>query len=115
MVLVYWMLVVANGTAFATLAVGWWAVPVVSLVGAAFAPRRSLPIFSVPLGAAMGWGALLARSARAEGFESLTAALAEVLPVRLRGLVALTIGFPLILALGSALVGGALRRNPSPR
>ncbi len=115
MILTYWMLVVANGTAFATLAVGWWAVPVVSLVGAIFAPRRSLPLLSVPLGAALGWSALLARSARADGFETLTAALAQILPVRLRGMVALTIAFPLILALGAALVGGAIRRNPSPR
>jgi hypothetical protein len=112
MIFAYWLLVIANGTAFATLAAGWWAVPVVSLVGALFAPRRSLPLLSVPLGAAVGWAVLLARSARAEGFGTLTAALEQTLPVRLRGLLALTIGFPLLLALGSALIGGALRRNP---
>ena len=115
MILSYWILVLANGTAFATLAVGWWAVPVVSLVGAIFAPRRSVPLLSVPLGAGLGWAALLARSARADGFETLTATLAQVLPIPLRGVVALTIAFPLLLALGAALLGGAFRRNPSPR
>ncbi len=115
MVLCYWILVLANGTAFATLAAGWWAIPVVSLVGAIFAPRRSVPLVSVPLGAALGWATLLLRSARADGFETLAGALAQVLPVPLRGVVAVTIAFPLVLALGAALVGGALRRNPSPR
>lgn len=112
MIPAYWLLVVANGTAFATLAVGWWAVPIVSLAGALFAPRGSRPLLAVPLGAAVGWGALFARAARADGFDVLTGTLARILPVPLRGVVALTIAFPLVLALGAALLGGAIRRDP---
>jgi hypothetical protein len=115
MVVCYWILVLANGTAFATLAAGWWSIPVVSLVGAILAPRRSMPLLSIPIGAALGWGALLLRSARADGFETLTATMVQVLPVPLRGVVAVTIAFPLVLALGAALLGSAFRRNPTLR
>jgi len=115
MIPLYWILVLANAAAFGTLAVGWWAVPVVALAGGAFAPRGSRPILSVPLGAAAGWGALLLRSARAEAFPRLTQLLTKVLPISPAALVVATIGLAVALALGAALVGAALRRSsPQP-
>lgn len=111
MIAVYWLLVVANGVAFGTLAVGWWAVPVVSLVGALAAPRGAKPLLSVPLGALGGWAALLIRSARADGFDRLTQVVAELIPLPIAGLVAVTLAFPLVISLGAALIGGAWRRR----
>lgn len=113
MVLIYWMLVLANAAGFGTLAVGWWAVPVVALVGASFAPRGSKPLLSVPLGCAVGWGALLLRSARADSFADLTALIGQLFPVPPAGLAAASIGLALVLALGAALIGAGLRRTGS--
>ena len=113
MVLLYWMLVLANAAGFGTLAVGWWAVIVVALVGSAIAPRGSRPVLSVPLGCAIGWAALLVRSSRAESFPDLEALLARLLPVPVPSLGAATIALGLLLGLGSALLGAAVRR-PRP-
>lgn len=113
MVIVYWMLVLANAAGFGTLAVGWWALPVVALVGVLFAPRGARPLISVPLGCAVGWAALLLRSARADSFPTLTAILADVLPIPPVALAAATIGLALVLAIGAALVGHAVRRPRS--
>ena len=113
MVLIYWMLVLANAAGFGTLAVGWWAVIVVALFGSAVAPRGSKPVLSVPLGCAIGWAALLVRSARTESFPDLEALLARILPVSVPSLGAATIAFGLLLALGSTLLGAAVRRTRS--
>jgi hypothetical protein len=109
MVLLYWTLVLANAAAFGTLAVGWWAVPIVALVGAAFSPRGAKPIISVPLGCALGWTVLLLRSARAETFPTLVDAVGRVVPTSGRWLLVATVGLGLVLALGAALLGAALR------
>ena len=109
MVILYWMLVLANGVAFGTLAVGWYAVPVIGLVGAWFAPRRSGPLITVPAGCVLGWGCLLLRSARADGFPALLAMLGKLLPVPPGALLGATLGLALLLGLGAALLGAALR------
>jgi len=115
MVPLYWTLVLADAAGFGTMAVGWWAVPVVALAGALFAPRGARPLITIPLGCALGWGALLLRSALAGSFSNLTAILAEILPVRPAALGAATIGLATVLAFGAALLGVAIRRPPSPR
>ena len=111
MVLIYWTLVLAAAVGYGTLAVGWWAIPVVALVGAAMAPRRSMPLLSVPLGCVLGWGALLLRSARASAFPELVDALARVLPVSPGVLLAATFLLAMLLAVGASLLGVALRRD----
>ncbi len=113
MVLVYWMLVVANGVAFGTLAAGWYAVPVVGLVGALFAPRRSRPLLTVPVGCLLGWAGLLLRSARADGFPALVAMLGKLFPISPPVLAGATLGLALLLGLGAACLGVALRRPVS--
>ena len=110
MVTTYWILVLANGVAFGTLAAGWYAVPVVALAGAWFAPRRSRPLIAVPVGSVLGWGSLLLRSARADGFPALLEILGKVLPVPPAVLIGASLGLALLLGLGAALVGTALRR-----
>ena len=113
MVMMYWMLVLANGVAFGTLAVGWYAVPVVALVGAWFAPQRSRPLITVPIGSVLGWGGLLLRSARADGFPPLLDLLGKLLPVPPTVLIGASLGLALLLGLGAAFVGAALRRPPA--
>lgn len=110
MVMVYWMLVVADGVAFGTLAAGWYAVPVIGLVGALFAPRRSRPLFTVPAGCVLGWAGLLLRSARADGFPALVAMVGKLVPIAPPALVGATLGLALLLGLGAAGLGVALRR-----
>lgn len=110
MVVAYWMLVLANGVAFGTLAAGWYAVPVVALIGAWAAPHRSVPLISVPLGCMLGWGCLLLRSARADGFSALLDILARLLPVKPPVLIAASLGLALLFGLSSALVAAGLRK-----
>ena len=114
MVMAYWMLVVANAVAFGTLAAGWYAVPVVALCGSWFAPRSSRPLLTVPAGCVVAWGALLLRSARAETFPAFLEMLGKLLPVPPAALIGASLGLVLVLGLGAALFGAALRR-PSAR
>ena len=107
--MIYWMLVLANGVAFGTLAAGWYAVPVIALVGAWFAPRRSAPLITVPAGCVLGWSALLLRSARADAFPALLEMLQKLLPVPPAALIGAALGLALLLGLGAALVATALR------
>ena len=111
MVVLYWMLVLANASGWGTLLAGWVAVPVVSLAGAWLAPKAARPLFSVPAGAVLGWVALLALDARAPGFKALTELLGRLLPVGPPVAAAATLGLALVLALGAALIGGAFRRE----
>ncbi len=110
MVALYWTLVVANASAFGTLALGWYVIPFVALLSAWWAPRSSRPLMSVPLGTALGWGGLLLRSARSDQFPALLAVLRKLLPVEPPVLVGGSLGLALLLGLGAAMVGAALRR-----
>ncbi len=111
--MIYWILVIANGVAFGTLAAGWFAVPVVGLAGALFAPKGSRPLFAVPAGCVLGWAALLLRSARADGFPALAAVLEKVLPIPLPATIGATLGLALLLGIGAACLGVALRPSQS--
>jgi hypothetical protein len=114
MVMLYWVLVAANAVGFATAVAGWWTVVPVCLLAAALAPRGARPLGSIPLGAALGWGVLLARSARAERFDTLTAAMATLIPLPLPALLAATVGLAATLALGATVLVSAFRRPTSP-
>lgn len=111
MVVFYWVLVMANAAGWGTLAAGWIAVPVVALAGAWLAPKSSRPLLSVPAGAVLGWGALLVLDARAPGFHALLDVLGRLLPVRPPVVAGATLGLALVLSLGAALIGTALRRR----
>lgn len=112
MMIVFWILAVANAVGFGTFLTGWWIVAPISLLAAAVAPRDGRPLLSIPLGAALGWAALLARSARAAGFETLTTAMASLLPLSPPVLMAITVALAASMALGAALLVGAFRRSP---
>ncbi len=111
MVPLYWMLVLANAAGWGTLVAGWVAVPVVAIVGAWLAPKAARPLISVPAGAVLGWAALLALDARAEGFTRLLDVLGRLLPVQPPVVAAATLGLALVLALGGALAGAAFHKD----
>ena len=110
MIALFWTLVVAGATGYATWAVGWLAVPVVAVVTGWLAPRGARPLGSVPLGVALGWALLLARAARASGFSRLAGRLMALIPVSLATLAGATLVLGFILGLGGVLVGQGLRR-----
>lgn len=114
MVMLYWLLVVANAVGFSTVLAGWWTVVPICLLAAALAPRGARPLGSIPLGAALGWTVLLIRSARAERFDTLTAAIAKLIPLSIPALVGVTIGFVVVCAFGAVLFVGAFRRPTPP-
>jgi len=112
MMVFFWLLVTANAAGFGTLAVGWWALAVVAVVAGFAAPERARPLVAVPLGALLGWGILLFRSARVDNFSGLTDLLNQLLPVPSLVLAALTLLLSVVLGMGGAMVGAALRRVP---
>lgn len=110
----FWLLVTANAAGFGTLAVGWWALVIVAVVAGGAAPERARPLMAVPLGALLGWGVLLFRSARVDNFSALTGLLDQLLPVPSPVLAAMTLLLAVVLGIGGALVGAALRRDAPP-
>lgn len=111
MVFFFWALLMANATGWGTLVAGWAAVPVSALVAGWAAPKGARPLVSVPLGAVLGWGALLLLDARSRGFASLIELLGQLLPVRAPLVAVATLGLALLLSLGAAMLGAALRRR----
>jgi hypothetical protein len=112
MAFLFWLLAAACGFAFGTLLIGWWAVPVVGLVAGLALPKRAHPLVATPIAAALGWAALWLRATRAEGFTLLLSRLESLLPVSPLGLFGATLAFPLLTALGAALIGHALSSRP---
>lgn len=107
----FWLLVTANAAGFGTLVVGWWALAIVAVAAGFAAPERARPLLTVPLGALIGWGILLFRSARVENFPALTELLDRLLPVPSLVLAGTTLLLAAVLGMGGALVGSALRRQ----
>jgi hypothetical protein len=111
----FWGLVLVAGFAFATVWMGWWAVPVVGLAAGLVVPDRLRPMGTIPAAAGMGWMLLLLRAARADGFGALAEQLELLLRVPLPGLVAATLLLPALTAAGAALLGRSLRAAWSGR
>jgi hypothetical protein len=110
MIALFWTLVVAAATGFATWAAGWLAVPIVAVLTGWLAPRNARSLGSVPLGVALGWALLLLRAARAPGFSRFSARLALLIPASLGTLAGATLVLGFILGLGGVLIGRGLRR-----
>lgn len=110
MIVSFWLLVTANAAGFATLAVGWWSLAIVAVAAGFAAPERARPLVAVPLGALLGWGILLFRSARVDNFAVLADLLDQLLPVSSLVLAGFTLLLSLALGTGGAMVGAALRR-----
>ncbi len=107
----FWLLVTANAAGFGTLVAGWWALVVVAIAAGIAAPERARPLLTVPLGALIGWGILLFRSARVENFPALVGLLDRVLPVPSLVLAGTTLLLAAVLGMGGVLIGSALRRD----
>lgn len=106
-----WLGPLAVAFAIGTMAVGWWAVPALGLAAGLLLPRSARPVATVSLGAALGWGALLIRASRAEGFARLATHLGNLFGAPTAVLVAATILFPMVAAGAAALLASALRQR----
>lgn len=108
-----WLLGGAAACGLGTAWLGWWSVPVVALALGRAVPSRFRPLLLVPVAAGLGWGALLLRAGLRPSFGRLEARLAALLPVSSGGLVAATLIFPALVALGATLIARTGRRPTS--
>jgi hypothetical protein len=89
---------------------GWWTVPVIAAVWARLLPSERRVRRTAALGAALGWAALLAWSARHEPILTVATRMSEVLDLPAWGFTAATLLFPALLAACAADLVAADRR-----
>ncbi|MFI5309902.1 MAG: hypothetical protein ACHQQ3_01605 [Gemmatimonadales bacterium] len=102
------MVLLAGAFAAATIAFGWWGVAIVAACWGVIASARRASALESGLAALLAWGALLGADAARGPIESLAAIMGSVLQVRPVGVYAVTLGFPALLALTSAIVARSL-------
>jgi hypothetical protein len=102
------LVLLATAFALATFALGWWAVPLVAAVYAAISSAQRGSALISGLAAMLGWAALLAVVAARGPVGTLAAELGGVLNLKVFGVYAVTIAFPGLLAVTSAVVARAL-------
>jgi hypothetical protein len=103
------VLLIAAATALATWLAGWWSVVVMALiVGALWRHRHAA--WLTALGAAIGWGALLAADAGGARLMTLAHRMGGVFMLPGPALLTLTLVFVALLAWSAAAVARELRR-----
>lgn len=102
------LVLLASAFAIATVAVGWWAVPIVAAVYAAITTAQRSSALLSGLAAMVGWGALLGVTAARGPVGTLATELGGVLSLKPVGVYAVTIAFPGLLAVSAAVVARAL-------
>ncbi len=103
------MLLLSAAFAAMTVALGWVAVPAVALLWGFVARREELPGLVVLLGAGLGWGWLLGWNAVVGEAGELVRVAGGVMALPGLGFVVLTVAFPMVIAWGAAVVGGAVK------
>ena len=103
------MLLLSAAFAVMTVALGWVAVPAVALLWGFVARREELPGLVALLGAGLGWGWLLGWNAVVGEVGELVRVAGGVLALPALGFVVLTLAFPMVIAWGAAVVGGAVK------
>lgn len=101
------LVLLASAFAIATVALGWWAVPIVAALYAAITTAQRSSALLSGLAAMLGWGGLLSVAASRGPVSTLAAELAGVLSVRPIAVYAVTIAFPGLLAISAAVVARA--------
>lgn len=102
-------LMLAAAFAAGTVAVGWWAVPIIGAAwGLAAAPDKR-PARVAAASAAMGWAALLIVAMMGGPAMKVAEAVGAIMRVGTAGFVLLTLLFPLVLAASAAGVTSAFR------
>ena len=102
------MLLLAGAFAAATLAVGWWGVTVVAASWGVIARGRRASALESGLAAPCAWGALLGVDAARGPVAGLAAIVGSILQVRSVSVYVVTLAFPALLALTSAIVARSL-------
>ena len=102
----------AAAFAVATVALGWWTVPVLSAAWGIAARGDDRSTLTAGVSAALAWGALLALFAMGAPIADVASKVGAIMKVGGVGLVALTLVFPALLAASAAGVTSALRREP---
>jgi hypothetical protein len=95
--------------ALATIAVGWWAVPVLGGVWGLVATRSTLPALTAAAAAGLSWAALLGWAAFRGPLLGLADKVGAIVGVPAWGLVAVAVAFPALLAGSAAMLVSALR------
>ena len=107
------MVLLAAAFAVATLALGWWTVPVLGAAWGIAARAGGRTVLTAGTCAALGWGALLALFAMGAPIADVASKVGAIMKVGGVGLVVLTLVFPALLAGSAAGVTSALRTQPA--
>ena len=100
--------------ALATVALGWWGVPIVGAVWGAIGRGRRRPAVTAAVAALLGWAGLLLWSAARGPLLSLAAKLGATLMLPGAGLVVVTLLFATLLAWSAAAVVQGVARLARP-
>jgi hypothetical protein len=98
----------AAAMAVATVAFGWWGIPVVGAAWGVVARRQRGPALSAALAAMLAWGALLIVAAARGPVGTLAHELGSVFALKAIGVYAITLALPGLLAVTAAVVARSL-------
>ncbi len=102
-------ILLAEGFAVATYAIGWWAVPVVAAVWALFSEDADGALFAA-LAAAAGWGSLLLLDVYRGPVSVMGSQLAGIMKLPAVALYILTLVFPALIAWCTATLVPSVRK-----
>lgn len=107
------IMLLAAAFAIATVALGWWTVPVLGAAWGLAAGSDRRTMLTAGVCAALGWGALLALFALGAPIGDVASKVGAIMKVGGIGLIAVTLVFPALLAASAAGVTSALRGAPA--
>ena len=107
------VVLISAAFALTTAAIGWLAVPLLAVLWGLLARREERPGLVALLAAGLGWTWLLLWNAAVGEAGELVAVTGGVMGLPGSGFVALTLAYPMVMAWGGAVVGGAVKtRTP---
>ncbi len=111
--LILQVLLVSGAFALTTAAIGWLAVPLLAVLWGVLARRKERPGLVALLAAGLGWAWLLIWNAAVGEARELMAVAGGVMGLPGSGFAVLTLAFPMVMAWGGAVVGGAVKARTS--